>query len=51
MKRPRFTVRNLMFITAIFAVGLFVAQELQRNHDIPRRLSISICPVTAVTNG
>ncbi len=27
MKLPRFTVRNLMFITAIFAVGLFVAQE------------------------
>jgi hypothetical protein len=27
MKLPRFTVRNLMFITTIFAVGLFVAQE------------------------
>jgi hypothetical protein len=26
MKLPRFTVRNLMFITTIFAVGLFVAQ-------------------------
>ncbi len=27
MKLPRFTIRNLMFITAVFAVGLFVAQE------------------------
>src|SRR4051794_14079248 len=27
MKLPRFTVRSLMSITAIFAVGLFVAQE------------------------
>jgi hypothetical protein len=27
MKLPRFTVRKLMFVTAIFAVGLFVAQE------------------------
>jgi hypothetical protein len=27
MKLPRFTVRTLMFITAVFAVGLFVAQE------------------------
>src|SRR3984957_12514479 len=27
MKLPRFTLRNLMFITTIFAVGLFVAQE------------------------
>jgi hypothetical protein len=27
MKFPRLTTRNLMFITAVFAVGLFVAQE------------------------
>src|SRR5215471_10543732 len=27
MKLPRFTVRNLMLITAMVAVGLFVAQE------------------------
>ena len=27
MKLPRFTVRNLMFLTAILAVGFFVARE------------------------